>query len=87
MLSGSAGLREYVATFSEAFGFRVEPVELIDLGDRIVLLATLPARAQASGIPFTGMIAAVSELEDGKATRVRTYFDHAEALEAVGLAG
>jgi hypothetical protein len=63
----------------------VEPVELIDLGDRIVLLADLPTRAQASGVPFTGKIATVTVLKGGKAIRVQAYFDHAEALEAVGL--
>ena len=63
----------------------MEPVELIDVGDRIVLLADLRARGQASGVPFTGTIATVSVLKDGKAIRVQAYFDHAEALAAVGL--
>ena len=84
---GRGGFRKYVSTWSEVFGpdLRVEPVELIDLGDRVVLLADLRARGQASGLPFTGTIATVSELRHGKAIRVRAYFDHAEALEAVGL--
>ena len=53
---GPAGFRKYVSTWSEVWGadLRVEPVELIDLGDRVVLLADAPARAQASGVPFTG---------------------------------
>ena len=83
---GAAGFRDYLATWSEVFGFRVEPVELIDLGDRVVLLADLPVRAQASGVPFTGKIATVSDMRDGKATRVHTYLNHAEALKAAGLA-
>jgi ketosteroid isomerase-like protein len=84
---GPAGFRKYVSAWSEVFGadLRVEPVELIDLGDRIVLLAEFPARAQASGVPFTGKIATVSVLKDGRAIRVQTYLDHAEALDAVGL--
>ena len=86
---GAAGFREYVSAWSEVFGsdLRVEPVELIDMSDRVVLLAELPARAQASGVPFTGKIATVSVLEHGKAIRVQTYLDHAEALEAAGLPG
>ena len=86
---GLAGFRKYVSTWAEVFGpdLRVEPVELIDLGDRVVLLADLQARGQASGLPFTGTIATVSVLKDGKASRVQAYFDHAEALEAVGLSG
>jgi ketosteroid isomerase-like protein len=83
---GPAAFREYVSAFSDVFGdVRMEPVELIDLGDRIVLLGDLPMRGHTSGIPFTGKMATVSVLKDGRAIRVHAYFDHAEALEAVGL--
>ena len=84
---GPAGYRKFVSAWSDVFGadLRVEAAELIDLGDRIVMLADLPWRGQASGVPFTGQIATVSVLKHGRAIRVQTYFDHAEALEAVGL--
>jgi ketosteroid isomerase-like protein len=84
---GPAGFRKYISTWSEVFGpdLRVEPTELIDAGDRIVLLADLRARGQASGIPFTGTIATVSFLNHGKATHVQAFFDHAEALQAAGI--
>ena len=84
---GAAGFREYVSAWSEVVGVRVEPVELIDLGNRVVMLAELPTLARASGVPISGKIATVSVLTDGKASRVYTYLDHAEALEAVGLSG
>jgi len=60
-------------------------VALIDLRDRLGLLAELPTRGQTSGVPLSGQIATVSELKGGRAIRVRAYLDHAEALEAVGL--
>jgi ketosteroid isomerase-like protein len=84
---GPAGYREYASSWSEVWGadLRVEPVELIDLGDRLVILADLPVRAQASGVPLTTKWADVSTLEDGRAVRQQHYWDHAEALEAVGL--
>ena len=84
---GAAGFRKFVSAWSDVFGadLRVEPVELIDLGDRVALLAEFPARAQVSRVRFTETIATVSELKDGKAIRVHAYLDHAEALEAVGL--
>ena len=66
-------------------GMRVEPVELIDLGDRFVILYNLPVRAQASGVPFTEQFASVGELKNGKVIRQHEYLDHTEALEAVGL--
>ena len=84
---GAAGFRKYISTWSEVFGpdLRVEPTELVDAGDRIVLLADLRARGQASGIPLSGTIATVSFLKHGNATHVQAFFDHAEALEAAGL--
>jgi ketosteroid isomerase-like protein len=84
---GAGGFRKYVSTWSDVFGadLRIEPVELIDLGDRIAMLATLPTRGQSSGIPLTGTIATVSTMKNGRATHVQAYLDHAEALEAVGL--
>jgi ketosteroid isomerase-like protein len=86
---GPAGFRKYVSEWSEVWGgdLRVEPTELIDLGDRIVALATLPGRAQASGLPLNPKWAAVMTLKDGKVISQQDYLDHAEALEAVGLRG
>jgi ketosteroid isomerase-like protein len=59
--------------------------ELIDLGDRFVLLADMPMRSQASGIPLTETYASVSTVKDGKVIRNHDYLDQAEALEAAGL--
>ena len=62
---GPAGLGQYMSAWEDVFAeLRVEPVELIDLGDRIVLLADLPGRGQSSGVPFTGQIATVSMLKE-----------------------
>jgi ketosteroid isomerase-like protein len=63
----------------------VEPEELIDLGDRIVLLAATLGRAQASGVPVMTKLATVWVLQHGKVIRLQAYWNHAEALEAVGL--
>ncbi len=84
---GREGFREFVLAWSDVLGadLRVEPVELIDLGERIVLLAHVAMRAQASRVPLTETIATVSVLKDGRAVRVQAYLDHAEALAAVGL--
>jgi ketosteroid isomerase-like protein len=84
---GPAGYREYASNWSEVWGaeLRLEPVELIDLGDHLVILADLPVRAQASGVSLTTKWADVTTLEDGRAVRQQHYWDHAEALQAVGL--
>lgn len=82
---GLEGYRKYVATTDEVWGGDVylKPVELIDLGDRIVMLAKVPMRAQASGVPLTEAFALVSKLKDGRSIHLQEYYDHAEALAAV----
>jgi ketosteroid isomerase-like protein len=84
---GPTGYRTYIEGTYEVWGadVRLEPTELIDLGDRIVMLADMPMRAQASGIPLGETYACVSTLKDGRVIRQRDFLDHAEALEAVGL--
>jgi ketosteroid isomerase-like protein len=61
------------------------PTELIDMGDRFVILADMPMRAQGSGIPLAETYAGVSTLRDGKLVRVDDFLSHAEALRSVGL--
>jgi ketosteroid isomerase-like protein len=84
---GLDGYRRYVAGTAEVFGVEVhvKPLELIDLGEQTVLLAEAPMRAQVSGVPLTEAWALVSTLKDGRVIRQQEYFDHNEALEAVGL--
>ena len=84
---GPEGYREYVALTAEVFGAEVyfKPLELIDLGDRFVMLAEAPMRAQASGVPLTESFAYVATQKNGLVIRLQEYYDHAEALEAVGL--
>jgi ketosteroid isomerase-like protein len=84
---GLEGHKQYVASTAEVFGAEVyvKPVELIDTGERIVVLANAPMRAQASGIRLTEAFALVSTFEDGRVIRTHEYYDYAEALEAAGL--
>jgi ketosteroid isomerase-like protein len=84
---GRAGYRSYIEATEEVWGadVRMEPTELIDMGDRLVLLADMPMRAQASGIPLAQTYAGVSTIRDGRVIRQDDYLNHAEALEAVGL--
>ena len=84
---GLEGYRRYVAATAEVYAEEVyvKPAELIDLGDRFVILAEAPMRAQASGVPLTEAWALVGTVRDGRVMAYQEYFDHAEALEAVGL--
>ena len=84
---GLEGYRRYVAATAEVFGTEVsvKPVELIDLGDRFVILAHAPMRAQLSGVPLSEAWALVGTVRDGRVVSYQEYLGHAEALEAVGL--
>jgi ketosteroid isomerase-like protein len=84
---GLDGYRAYTAAAAEVWGgeTRLEPEELIDLGDCTVMLAKAPMRAQVSGVPLTLTYALVTSLRDGRIARFQEYHDHDEALAAVGL--
>ena len=84
---GLEGYRRYLASVDEVWGGEnfLTPVELIDLGDRLVLLANGRMRARASGVRLTEAFALVSTLKDGRSIHLQEYYDHAEALAAVGL--
>jgi hypothetical protein len=84
---GAGGYRRYVSELSDVWGadIRIESLELIDMGDRLVLLYDAPVRAQASGVPWTGRLASVTTLKKGRVIHQQDYLDHDEALEAVGL--
>ena len=86
---GVEGHRRYVESTAEVFGSEVYvmPHELIDAGDRQVVLATAPMRAQASGIELTEAFALVSTLKDGMVLRLEEHYDMTEALATVGLKG
>jgi ketosteroid isomerase-like protein len=88
---GLEGHKRYVESTAEVFGAEVyvKPIELIDLDERIVLLANVPMRAQVSGIELTEAFALVSTMKDGLVISIQEYYDHdealREALEATGL--
>jgi ketosteroid isomerase-like protein len=84
---GLHGFREFDADWRSAWeAMRIEPHELIDLGDRLLLLARMTALGKGSGVPVTQDLAVLQTLNGaGKIIREQRYADHAEALKAVGL--
>ena len=84
---GLENYRRYVATADEVWDGEnfLEPVELIDLGERIVVLAHARMRAQASGVPLTEAYASIITLKDGRPVLIQERYDHDEALRAVGV--
>src|SRR5262245_6245590 len=64
---------------------RVEPVEFIDAGDKIVVIGRAHATARGSGMPLDMPFALVWTLRDGRLVRNEFFTDRNEALEAAGL--
>jgi ketosteroid isomerase-like protein len=64
---------------------RVEPQEIFDAGDRVVVFLREYQRGRRSGIELVVDTAVVLDLRHGRIVRIQGYMDRAEALRAVGL--
>jgi ketosteroid isomerase-like protein len=84
---GLSGYQRYVAGTAEVWGTEnyLSRAELIDLGDRVVVLADGWMRGQRSGVQLIQPYALVTTLRNGRPVRHEEYFDHAKALLAAGL--
>ena len=83
---GHEGVRRYLGTVADEFDdLRIEPLELIDAGDQVVVSIRISGRGKSSGAPVDVTLISVSSLRDGKVVRTRNYPTKAEALEAAGL--
>jgi ketosteroid isomerase-like protein len=86
--SGNArGVETYFARLSDAWEeFRTVAEDLRDLGDHVVMLGRIEGRGKGSGVPIDTSLGQIFDFRDGKVCRIRSYLDHSEALNAVGLA-
>ncbi|HYU60882.1 MAG TPA: nuclear transport factor 2 family protein [Solirubrobacterales bacterium] len=83
---GHGGVREVLGIFYENFDdFRVEPLELIDAGEQVVVPLKLHGRAKGTGEPNTFELVQVWTVEGAKAIRLDVYADRGEALRATGV--
>ena len=83
---GHDGFMRSQLKFAEIFpDLRLEPVDVIDAGDRIVALAQAVGREERTGTKILQRVAAVWTMRDGKAVLLVYYADWNQALEAVGL--
>ncbi len=76
-------VREYLQPLSD---LRIEAERIIDLsGDRVLVLSRQTVRGKQSGVPMETELADLFTLRDGKIVRYDSYWNRADALEAVGL--
>jgi len=84
------GSREIRAYYDELYGvwdeLRVEVEDLRDLGDTVLGTGRVMARGRSSGVSLDRAWTFAFKLVDGKVVWHRNFLDHADALEALGLA-
>ena len=83
---GSDSVRRFWQEWFSAWETLIFDYELVDAGERVVMLLDMTMRGRSTGIevPF-GKFAWVSTFRDGLVVRVKLYMSQSEALEAVAL--
>ena len=64
---------------------RLDPQELIDAGDRVVVFQREYQRGKSSGVELVVDTASIIDLRGGRVVRMQGYMDRAAALRAAGL--
>ena len=85
---GYEGIARYGDKIAEALDdYRMVPERFIDApGDRVLVFSREGGRGKGSGAEVqTHLTAHLWTLKDGRAVRMQSYWERAEALEAVGL--
>ncbi|MGI8461743.1 MAG: nuclear transport factor 2 family protein, partial [Solirubrobacterales bacterium] len=83
---GHDGLRKMVLDVDDTLAeIGAEVPEIRDLGDQVLAIGRVRTRGKASGIVTESPLGCLVDFRDGKFSRVRTYLDPTEALEAAGL--
>jgi ketosteroid isomerase-like protein len=83
---GHDGYRQIWRTMLDAFDdLRLEPEEVLDLGDRVLLTTDMSGHGTGSGVPVGLQQFSLFKFRDGMAVRQEDFNDRAKALEAAGL--
>jgi ketosteroid isomerase-like protein len=68
-------------------GYRRDPKEIVDLGDRVLVLVRESGRGKGSGAPTEAQIAMILTFRRGRVVKHQEFLGWDEALETVGLSG
>jgi uncharacterized protein len=83
---GHSGFREWTADMRESWEqMDMTPLEIVDAGDRLVVLGRIHVRARGSGVELDSRLGQVYWVERGLIVRERTFFDWDDALRAAGI--
>ena len=80
---GIEGLRQFFDEWDKAWTkWEVEPAEVQDLGDRVLVLGHVQAEARGSGLPLDQQVGYLFRFRDGLLAWGATFFDHDSARAA-----
>lgn len=83
---GHDGYRQMWQQMSDAFeDLRLEPKEILDLGDRFLLTVQATGHGSGSGVPVTLPLFQLFSIRRGLVVWQRDFGDLSEALQAAGL--
>ena len=82
---GHEGFRRVWAAMHDPWDVDVRPEEMIDAGDRLLVVAHVTAGGRGSGVPVSGPLIGLYTVRTGRIVRERYFNDLEEALEAAGL--
>jgi ketosteroid isomerase-like protein len=80
-----AAFAAYSAWIDSWEDYRREPREVIDLGDRVLILLRESGRGKGSGVPVEAHLAMLLTFRSGRVVKHQEFSDWRQALEAVGL--
>ena len=78
-------VRVWKAGLEVAEDYRLEPDEVLDFGDRLVVAGRQTGHGTSSGIPFDEPLLTLFILRDGLVIGMKDFADRAAALAAAGL--
>jgi ketosteroid isomerase-like protein len=84
---GHAGRVDALDKLAETWGsLETEPAYVLDLGDRVLALGFIRARARESGVPLEEKLAQlITPGDDGLITHDQTFYSWEEGMRAAGL--
>jgi ketosteroid isomerase-like protein len=84
-MHGRDRLRAYYEEFLEAFeGIVMDPIEIADIGEYVMVELHVEARSRAGGVPTEIRFGLLYRLRDGKVAWGREYASRDEAIAAAG---
>jgi ketosteroid isomerase-like protein len=84
VLKGWTGTQEWIADTRETWeGYSQKVEEIVDRGDRVLVVVSISGRGSESGVPVEQELAVVWTFEGERARTARSYTSRAEAFAAL----